>query len=136
MAPRQVESVSHIDEWRVIPSNSAENKGNPGPMAVTHDEMSETAEKASELLRVLANQKRLLILCKLTGKELSVQELQDETGLGQSTVSQQLAKLRGEKLVSARRQAQSVYYSLSSREVEAVIETLYGLYCSPACDPC
>jgi hypothetical protein len=65
MAPRQVESVSHIDEWRVIPSNSAENKGNPGPMAVTHDEMSETAEKASELLRVLANQKRLLILCKL-----------------------------------------------------------------------
>lgn len=104
-------------------------------MTLTHDEMSETAEKASELLRVLANQKRLLILCKLGEGERSVQELQDETGLGQSTVSQQLAKLRGERLVKARREAQSVYYSLSSREVEALIETLYGLYCPPACPP-
>jgi len=97
------------------------------------DELSETAEKASELLRVLANQKRLLILCKLAECERSVQELQEATGLGQSTVSQQLAKLRGEKLVSARREAQSVFYSLASREVEAVIDTLYGLYCTPDC---
>lgn len=100
-------------------------------MEMTHDEMNETAEKASELLRVLSNQKRLLILCKLGEGERSVQELQDETGLGQSTVSQQLAKLRGERLVKARREAQSVYYSLSSIEVEALIETLYGLYCPP-----
>jgi len=100
-------------------------------MEMTHEEMNETAEKASELLRVLSNQKRLLILCKLGEGERSVQQLQDETGLGQSTVSQQLAKLRGERLVRARREAQSVYYSLSSNEVEALIETLYGLYCPP-----
>ncbi len=102
-----------------------------GLMEMTHEEMNETAEKASELLRVLSNQKRLLILCKLGEGERSVQELQDETGLGQSTVSQQLAKLRGERLVKARREAQSVYYSLSSHEVETLIETLYGLYCPP-----
>ncbi|MCP5036435.1 MAG: helix-turn-helix transcriptional regulator [Rhodobacteraceae bacterium] len=98
---------------------------------MTHEEMNETAEKASELLRVLSNQKRLLILCKLGEGERSVQELQDETGLGQSTVSQQLAKLRGERLVKARREAQSVYDSLSSHEVETLTETLYGLYCPP-----
>ena len=99
-------------------------------MELTAETMSETAEKASELLRVLSNQKRLLILCKLGQGEMSVQELQDATGLGQSTVSQQLAKLRGEKLVSSRREAQSVIYALASREVEAIIATLYSLYCS------
>ena len=103
-------------------------------MEMTHDEMSETAEKASELLRVLSNQKRLLILCKLGEGEHSVHQLQEATGLGQSTVSQQLAKLRGERLVKARREAQSVFYSLSSNEVEALIETLYGLYCPPKCN--
>ncbi len=94
------------------------------------DELSETADQASDLLRVMSNQKRLLILCKLVEGEKSVSQLQDETGLGQSTVSQQLAKLRGERLVSARRQAQSVYYSLSSSEALAVIETLHSVYCA------
>ncbi|MCI2400127.1 metalloregulator ArsR/SmtB family transcription factor [Aliiroseovarius subalbicans] len=97
------------------------------------DDLSETAEKASELMRVLSNQKRLLILCKLVNGEQSVQQLQEATGLGQSTVSQQLAKLRGEQLVTARRQAQSVFYSMSSPEAMAVIETLYRLYCDDNC---
>ncbi|MCB1357176.1 MAG: winged helix-turn-helix transcriptional regulator, partial [Maritimibacter sp.] len=79
----------------------------------------EIAEVASELLRVLSNPKRLLILCYLSDGELSVQQLQVATGLGQSTVSQQLAIMRGEKLVAARREAQSVYYSLESEEVFA-----------------
>ncbi len=98
------------------------------------DELSATAEQASDLLRILSNQKRLLILCKLVeGGEKSVSQLQEETGLGQSTVSQQLAKLRGEKLVSARRQAQSVFYTFSSPEALAVIETLYRVYCAEDC---
>nr|WP_275116204.1 metalloregulator ArsR/SmtB family transcription factor [Aliiroseovarius subalbicans] len=84
-------------------------------------------------MRVLSNQKRLLILCKLVNGEQSVQQLQEATGLGQSTVSQQLAKLRGEQLVTARRQAQSVFYSMSSPEAMAVIETLYRLYCDDNC---
>ena len=88
----------------------------------------EIAEKASELLRVLSNPKRLLILCYLHDGELSVQQLQVATGLAQSTVSQQLAIMRGEKLVSARREAQSVYYSVASQEAVAMIETLQSLY--------
>jgi ArsR family transcriptional regulator len=89
---------------------------------------AEIAETASELLRVLSNPKRLLILCYLADGELSVQQLQVATGLGQSTVSQQLAIMRGEKLVTARREAQSVYYSLASTEARLVIETLQGIY--------
>lgn len=89
---------------------------------------NEIAEKASELLRVLSNSKRLLILCYLSDGELSVQQLQVATGLGQSTVSQQLAIMRGERLVTARREAQSVYYSLASEEALSVIGTLQGLY--------
>ena len=89
---------------------------------------ADIADKASELLRVLSNPKRLLILCYLSDGELSVQQLQVATGLGQSTVSQQLAIMRGEKLVSARREAQSVYYSLASDDTLAIIGTLQGLY--------
>ncbi|SMH43975.1 helix-turn-helix transcriptional regulator [Maritimibacter sp. HL-12] len=88
----------------------------------------EIADRASELLRVLSNPKRLLILCYLSDGELSVQQLQVATGLGQSTVSQQLAIMRGEKLVAARREAQSVYYSLDSDEAHAMIKTLQSLY--------
>ncbi|GKY86389.1 ArsR/SmtB family transcription factor [Sinisalibacter aestuarii] len=89
---------------------------------------AEIADAASELLRVLSNPKRLLILCYLADGELSVQQLQVATGLGQSTVSQQLAIMRGEKLVTARREAQSVYYSLESAEARKVIETLQSIY--------
>ncbi|RME14798.1 MAG: transcriptional regulator [Alphaproteobacteria bacterium] len=89
---------------------------------------AEIAEAASELLRVLSNPKRLLILCYLSDGELSVHQLQVATGLAQSTVSQQLSIMRGEKLVSARREAQSVYYSLESDEARKVIETLQGIY--------
>jgi len=89
---------------------------------------AEIADRASELLRILANPKRLLIMCYLSDGELSVQQLQVATGLGQSTVSQQLSIMRAERLVSARREAQSVYYSLASDEATALIGTLQGLY--------
>ncbi len=89
---------------------------------------TEIAEKASDLLRVLANPKRLLILCYLADGELSVHQLQAATGLGQSTVSQQLAIMRSERLVKTRREAQSIYYSLKSDEALAIIGTLQGIY--------
>ncbi len=92
------------------------------------EELSETADKACELLRVLANPKRLLILCHLADGELSVQQIQNATGLGQSTVSQQLAIMRGEHLVSTRREAQSVFYSLENRKARSVIEALQDIY--------
>lgn len=93
-------------------------------------ELKDNASKASELLKVMANQSRLMILCNLLDGEKSVQELQGHVGLSQSALSQQLAILRGQKLVSTRRSAQSVYYSLASDEAETLIGTLYQLYCA------
>lgn len=97
-------------------------------------ELEENSQKASHLLRVMANEKRLLILCNLMDRELSVHEIQDATGLGQSTVSQQLAILRAEKIVSNRRQAQSVYYKLISEEAAEVLHTLHRNFCARAAD--
>ena len=87
--------------------------------------------RASQLLRVMSNEKRLMILCNLLEGERSVQELQAATGLGQSTVSQQLAVMRGERLVKHRREAQSVIYEIDSEEAAAILETLHRLYCAP-----
>lgn len=91
--------------------------------------LQDNASKASELLKAMANQSRLMILCNLVEGEKSVQQLQGHVGLSQSALSQQLAILRGQGLVSNRREAQSVFYSLASEEAETLIGTLYELYC-------
>jgi len=93
-------------------------------------ELQENASKASDLLKVMANQSRLMIMCHLLDGEKNVQELQGHVGLSQSALSQQLAILRGQNLVSTRREAQSVYYLLASVEAETLIGTLYNLYCA------
>jgi len=93
-------------------------------------ELKDNAGKASDLLKVMANPSRLMILCNLIDGENTVQTLQGLVGLSQSALSQQLAILRGQNLVSTRREAQSVYYSLASEEAESVIGTLYNLFCS------
>ena len=93
-------------------------------------ELKNNASKASELLKVMANQSRLMILCNLLDGEKSVQQLQGHVGLSQSALSQQLAILRGQRLVTTRREAQSVYYSLASDEAETLIGTLYQIYCN------
>ncbi len=95
-------------------------------------DLGEMAREASELLGVMANEKRLMILCRLLEGETSVNELADKVDMNQSALSQQLAKLRALKLVETRRSAQQVYYRLASRNVERVLETLYGIYCEPA----
>ena len=93
-------------------------------------DLQENSLRASRLLRAMSNEKRLMILCNLLGGEISVQEIQKATGLSQSTVSQQLAILRAEKLVTNRRQAQSVLYGIDSKEAELILETLYRIFCS------
>ncbi|NOX73904.1 MAG: winged helix-turn-helix transcriptional regulator [Alphaproteobacteria bacterium] len=95
-------------------------------------ELKDNASRASELLKVMASESRLMILCNILEGEKSVQELQGHVGLSQSALSQQLAILRGQKLVRTRREAQSVYYSLASEEAKTLIGTLYEIYCKPA----
>lgn len=94
-------------------------------------QLKDNATRASNLLKVMANQSRLMILCNLLEGERSVQQLQGHVGLSQSALSQQLAILRGQNLVSTRREAQSIFYSLESPEAEALIGTLYSIYCEP-----
>lgn len=92
------------------------------------------AEEAAALLTSMANAKRLLVLCHLVEGERSVGDLAALAGLSQSALSQHLGKMRLQGLVTTRREAQTIYYSLASREVRAVLETLYGLYCGPDID--
>ncbi|MGB8275782.1 MAG: metalloregulator ArsR/SmtB family transcription factor [Alphaproteobacteria bacterium] len=93
------------------------------------------ARRASRLLKSMSNVHRLMILCELAAGESSVGELQQRVRLGQSALSQHLARLRRERLVKTRREAQTIYYSLASSEPAAVMKTLYGLYCAPRQKP-
>ncbi len=82
------------------------------------------------LLKAMGNPHRLIVLCQLLGGEKNVGELERLVGLSQSALSQHLARLRRDGLVKTRRAAQTIYYSLSGNEAEAVIATLYRLYCA------
>lgn len=89
------------------------------------------ASDAAALLKSLSNESRLLILCNLISGEKCVGELNDRIPLSQSALSQHLARLRNDNMVSIRKEAQTVYYSIASPQAEAVISVLYNLYCAP-----
>ncbi len=91
--------------------------------------MQENALRASELMKLLGHPQRLMILCELSQGECSVGELSERLAINQSPLSQHLARMRYEGVVDSRREAQTVYYSLAGKEVAAVIQLLYGLYC-------
>ncbi|MGI5309090.1 ArsR/SmtB family transcription factor [Rheinheimera sp. WS51] len=93
-------------------------------------DMLENSTQAVKLLKAVANEQRLLILCHLLPAELSVSDLNDKLALSQSALSQHLALLRRQKLVKTRKVAQTVYYSINSAEAEALIGLLYQLYCT------
>ncbi len=94
--------------------------------------MQENASRASDLMKLLSHPHRLMILCELNQGECSVGELGERIGIKQSPLSQHLARMRHEGVVEARREAQTVYYSLAGEEISAVISLLYSLYCKPA----
>ena len=101
-------------------------------MKINPDHMAAAAEKASELLRSLGNRHRLLILCQLTEGERSVGDLAAFLGLRDSTVSQHLSLLRRDGLVRARRDGQTIWYSIASPPARRVLETLFEIFCKPA----
>ena len=79
-----------------------------------------SSARVARLLKAISNDRRLKILCYLSEKERSVGELCDLIGIGQSALSQHLAKLRGDNVVKTRREAQTVYYSIASPEITNV----------------
>lgn len=96
------------------------------------DEMVEKAREASEFLKALSHELRLILLCILSDGERSVGELEEILGERQSTVSQQLARLRLEGLVTTRRDGKTIYYSLASENVRIILQALYSAFCTPA----
>jgi len=93
--------------------------------------MESAADQASDLLKALSNRHRLLIICQLIDGERSVGDLAGFLNLRDSTVSQHLALLRKDGLVAARRDAQTIYYSIASGPAREILKTLYQVYCAP-----
>ncbi|HEY5379664.1 MAG TPA: metalloregulator ArsR/SmtB family transcription factor [Pseudolabrys sp.] len=96
------------------------------------EQMLDNAKRASNFLKALAHESRLIILCILADGEKSVSELERELNLRQPTVSQQLARLRVDGLVSTRRDGKIIYYSLASDEARIVIGAIYDVFCKKA----
>jgi DNA-binding transcriptional ArsR family regulator len=92
--------------------------------------MVKNAETASDFLKALANKNRLMLLCLLVEGEKSVKELENRLELRQPTLSQQLARLRADNLVSIRRAGTTIYYSISSESARRVIDLLYDIFCA------
>lgn len=92
-------------------------------------QMRNAAASASGVLRVLANEDRLLLLCQLSQGECCVTDLEERLGIQQPTLSQQLGVLRSEKVVATRREGKHIYYRVADRRILALLETLYGIFC-------
>jgi len=93
------------------------------------ENMAEKAKKASDFLKALAHENRLLILCMLAEGEKSVTEIERMLDVRQPTVSQQLARLRMDGLVSTRRDGKVIYYSLASEDARIILGAIYDVFC-------
>jgi len=93
------------------------------------DEMMKNAQEASNFLKAISHEGRLMILCHLASGEKSVTELEELLSARQAAVSQQLSRLRLEGLVQPRRDGKAIYYSLTDDRSTKIIEVVYNLFC-------
>jgi ArsR family transcriptional regulator, virulence genes transcriptional regulator len=100
-------------------------------MKIQTERMQAAADRACDLLKAMANRHRLLILCQLVDRERSVGELAEFLGIRDSAVSQHLTLLRKDGLVTARRDGQTIWYSIASPEARTLLSTLYSTFCAP-----
>lgn len=91
-------------------------------------DLERRAGEAAELLKLLANDQRLIILCRLSDSEMSVSELSEYVTLAQSALSQHLAKLRAQGLVATRRDGQNIYYRLANPAAHKLVGALCEIY--------
>ncbi len=93
-------------------------------------ELEPKAGEAAAMLKLIANERRLLILCRLVAEhEVSVGDLAQDINLSQSALSQHLAKMREEGLVATRREAQTVFYRIADPNVRRLLKALKDIYC-------
>jgi DNA-binding transcriptional ArsR family regulator len=97
--------------------------------AADAEKMADKAKQAADFLKALAHENRLMILCILSQGEKSVSELERQLELRQPTVSQQLARLRADGLVTARRDGKTIYYSVASTEARVIVGAIYQVFC-------
>lgn len=97
------------------------------------DAMMDSAKEATDFLKALGHEGRLMILCRLVEGECSVTEMEELLSARQAAVSQQLARLRLEGLVKTRREGKVMYYSLADERVERMIGLVYDLFCQDNC---
>lgn len=95
-------------------------------------EIMRNARKASDFLKALSHESRLLVLCLLAERERSVSEIEEILSLCQPTVSQQLARLRYDNLVTTRREGKTIYYSLANSDVRELLSVIYDIFCKRA----
>ena len=93
------------------------------------DDLFDQARAASEMLKAMSHEGRLLILCMLLDGEKTVSEIEDAIGLAQATVSQHLARLRLDRLLTTRRDGRQVYYRIDDPKVTSIIRTLHRQFC-------
>ena len=96
----------------------------------TADQLAHRAAEAARLLKLLANERRLRVLCELASAgEVAVGELARSVGLSQSALSQHLALMREDGLVGFRREGQTIYYRIADRNAERLLDTLRAIFC-------
>lgn len=113
---------------RVAKRGKLAGKARAAVQAAPADALEPRAFEAARLLKLLANEQRLIVLCRLVGREMSVTELGAHVPLSQSALSQHLAKLRADGIVATRREAQTIYYHLADPAAERLIDVLCELY--------
>lgn len=96
---------------------------------MTSETLAEHTAAATQMLKELANQNRLMIFCCLGDEEMSVSQINEKVTLSQSALSQHLARLREAGFLSCRREGQTVFYRLSDTKVSQIIKTLRSIYC-------
>jgi DNA-binding transcriptional ArsR family regulator len=111
------------------PQDLEEAPGHSGEISPEMQSLMQKARKASEFLKALAHENRLLILCLLSERERSVTELEGLLAVNQATVSQQLARLRLEGLVETRRDGRIIYYSLADETTRRFIMAIHDKFC-------
>src|ERR1700687_3339142 len=102
----------------------------PPRIAARMAELQKNGRRAAGLVKAMSKPSRLVILCQLSERECSVGELERAVGLSQSGISQHLAVLRRQHVVTSRRARQTVYYCLASDEVVALMATLHKVFCA------
>ena len=94
------------------------------------EDLMQNAREASDFLKALSHENRLLLLCLLCEKERSVGELETILALRQATVSQQLARLRYDDLVTTRRDGKTIYYSIANEDIRRFVSVIYDMFCT------